>query len=95
MFVLVHNEGNTDGDYSMAVVGTYEDVSDAHKSMTEDLNDWVEEMEWDGEFGIYDRQAYAFDGDMWEHEHYSSWVIFDTNDPQRWASWNWRSWYTS
>ena len=93
MFVLVNNEGNTDGDFSIMVVGTYDRIEDAQRAMTADLNAYVEECGWQwGEHKVLDRQAYALDGDVWEHEHYSVWVIFDDEYQRRWISWNWRAW---
>lgn len=87
MFILIKNNGNVDGDIALDLIGTYNTYEDAHKAMKEDLENHVANFEWEeGDRKLREMDAFAVDGDWWDHEYYAIWVIFDSDNPMAWTS---------
>jgi hypothetical protein len=79
----------SDDSIWLAFIGAYETEAEAHEAMKDDLENlrarWADE---DGEDAaeaytaeIDERNAGLLDGDLWDHDYWVRWAIFDTDEP--------------
>lgn len=87
MFILIRNTGNVEGGIALNLIGTYNTYEDAYKTMDNDFEDYVANVGWEaGYHKLREIDAYAVDGDWWDHEYYAIWIIFDSDNPVGWFS---------
>lgn len=80
MFVVICNYGNTEtGRMGSMLVGISETLDGARKVMEDDFDAFIADKRW---VDIERREWFigATDGDGWEHEGWSVWCIFDSDD---------------
>lgn len=80
MFVVTCNFGNADsGDMGSMLVGISETLDGARKVMEDDFDAFIADKHW-ADIERRERFIGATDGDRWDHEGWSVWCIFDSDD---------------
>ena len=80
MFVVISNYGNCDtGCMGSMLVGVSETLDGARKVMEDDFDAFIADNHW-VDIERKERFIGATDGDGWEHDGWSVWCIFDSDN---------------
>lgn len=88
MYILVGITGSADsGEYSIDLVGVFRTLREAREKMAYEYDAFMEVRGWDhGDHRLRRTSAYMMDGDIWDHDYYEAWNIFDSDRPTPWFS---------
>lgn len=91
MYVLNKMDGNTNPEFRVWLLGTYDTLDEARSSMLRDMGAEVEKLNASGVLPMdegedYECKSYHMGAHVFLHERFWQWIIFDSDKPLEWNS---------